>query len=250
MEQGYIKLYRKIQENAFYKKSEVVHLFIHLLLCANHKDKKIIWNKEELIIKTGQLITGRKQLSKETGISEQTIRTCLTTLKSTNTITIKSTSKFSLISILNWCNYQSNSTSKLTIKPTNNQPATNQQLTTNNNDKNDKNDKKTSTPLSNQEPDLTGAFAMKLLKHFGIVYKEQYHIVYHSTFKKDVSLLKSLISTYQKQFPPYAENFLLDCIDIFFEVAKTDKWLYDKAKIGTFYTKINEIASKRMKEEQ
>ena len=138
---GWIKIHRKMNDTAFKTKPLVVALFLHLLTNANHKPNKFLWNNKEITIQEGQLITGRKELSKQTGISEQSIRTGLTILKSTSTITIKSTSKFSLISILNWHTYQGKSTNTSTNKLTNEQPATNQQLTTNKNDKNVKNDK-------------------------------------------------------------------------------------------------------------
>lgn len=135
--QGWIKLHRKLNNTAFKHKPLIVALFIDLLTNANHRERKIIWNKREMVIEVGQLITGLHKLSKRTGISVQSLRTALTTLKSTNTITIKSTTKFSVITILNWNDYQL-STSELT----NNQQTTNKQLTTNNNVENVKNDNK------------------------------------------------------------------------------------------------------------
>lgn len=131
---GWVKLHRKINNTSFKRNPLVVALFMHILTNVNHEDTKIIWNKKEMNIKAGSFITGRKVLSFETGISEQSIRTCLDVLKSTSTITITAYSKFSVISINNWCEYQ-----ETTSKLTNNQPATNQQLTTNKNVKNDKN---------------------------------------------------------------------------------------------------------------
>jgi len=133
--EGWIKLHRKLNDSAFKNKPLILALFIDLLTNANHQENKMIWNKNEMVVGRGQLITGRKALSIRTCISQQSIRTGLSILKSTNTITIKIYSKFSLITILNWDKYQI-STNTLT----NNQPATNQQLTTNNNDKNVKND--------------------------------------------------------------------------------------------------------------
>ena len=59
-------------------------------------------------IKPGQVVCGRKQLAKDLGLSESTIRTALKHLKSTNEITIKSTNKFSIITIENWGKYQLN----------------------------------------------------------------------------------------------------------------------------------------------
>lgn len=142
---GWVKFHRKLKEASFYKRSIVVHLFVHLLLSANQQKRAFYWNGKEIQIEAGQLITGRDELSKQTGITPQSIRTALTILKSTSTITIKSTNRFSLISIPKWQEYQIHLTSKTTSRLTNNQPTTNQQLTTNNNDKNIKNDKNNNT---------------------------------------------------------------------------------------------------------
>jgi hypothetical protein len=92
-------------------------------------------------IPRGSCVCGRYALSKDTGISPQSVRTSLARLKSTNDITIKSTNKFSVIYIVNYQDYQDNSTNSSTIKSTFNQPATNQQLTTSKECKNDKNEK-------------------------------------------------------------------------------------------------------------
>lgn len=122
----------------WYQKSEMVHLFLHFLLLANHEDDE--WQGK--IIKRGQFITGLKKLNQQTRISTQSIRTCISRLKSTNEITNKSTNKNRLITIINYEQYQQDnkkSTSKITSRPTNNQQTTNNQLTSNKKDKEDKN---------------------------------------------------------------------------------------------------------------
>lgn len=126
---GWIKLHKKFLEWGWYKEPFMVQLFIHLLLLANFEDKE--W--KGINIKRGQVITGRYSLSENTGISAQSIRTCLKKLKSTSEITIKSTNKYSIITIVKYNDYQNNeikSTSKSTSKSTNDQPAINQQSTT------------------------------------------------------------------------------------------------------------------------
>lgn len=131
MENTYIKLYRGLIEWEWYSDSKMVHLFIHLLLRANYSNNE--WRGN--IVLRGQLITGLKSLEKETNISQQSLRTCLEKLKKTKEITIKSTNKFSVITILKYDSYQSFDlpTNKQTNKPiTNNQQTTNKQLTTNN----------------------------------------------------------------------------------------------------------------------
>ena len=141
MDVGYIQLHRKLKEWEWYHNSKMVHLFIHLLLSANHQDN----NWQGIEIKRGELLTGRKELAKQTGISQRSCRTCLTRLKTTNEVTIKSTNKYSIIFLCNYEKYQSEkkkTTSKTTSKLANERPANDQQTTTNNNDNNDNNDNK------------------------------------------------------------------------------------------------------------
>jgi len=133
--EGWVKIHRKIAKWEWYHKSEMVHLFIHFLILANHKDNK--WQGQ--IVKRGQFITGLDSLNKATGISVQTIRTCINKLKSTGELTNQSTNRFRLITLLNWTDYQLNDdkpTSKLTSPLTYYQQSTNKQLTANKNDKN------------------------------------------------------------------------------------------------------------------
>lgn len=129
--EGWIKLHRQLIKWEWYKKSEMVHLFLHFLFLANHKEKK--WQGQ--VILKGQFVSGRKKLAAETGISEQTLRTCINRLKSTNELTSKATSKFTIFTVVNYEKYQqSNQQSNQQL--TNNQPTTNQQLTTTKNVKN------------------------------------------------------------------------------------------------------------------
>ncbi len=145
MDNGWIKLHRKFLEWEWFDKPEMVQLFIFLLLSANHADND--WRG--MTIKRGQLVTSYASIKEKTGLSVQTIRTCIRRLKSTSELTSKVTSQFTIITICNYDSYQQteNATNKPINKRTNkpltsNQQATNKQSTTNKNDKNDKNDKK------------------------------------------------------------------------------------------------------------
>jgi len=136
--EGWIKLHRKFIDWEWFQDKNMVHLFLYLLLSANHKDNK--WQGVD--IKRGQLITGINKLNEKTKISIQSIRTCLSKLKSTGEITIEPTSKYSIITIFNYDSYQTleTATNKQNNKEsTSDQQTTNKQLTTNNNEKKDKN---------------------------------------------------------------------------------------------------------------
>jgi len=140
---GWIKLHRTFLKWEWLDKSEMVLIWIYLILKANHKDSK--WHGIE--VKRGQLITSRQNIARDTHLSEQIVRTCLKRLKSTSELTSISTSKYTILTICNYDRYQTKDVKTnqhinqhINQQSTSNQPATNQQLTTNKNDKNNKND--------------------------------------------------------------------------------------------------------------
>ena len=104
---GYIKLYRKFKENIFYKNSEAVHLWLHLLFSASFEDNVFYYKNTKIERKKGQLITGRKKLSQETGIGESTVFRLLKLFESEHLIEQQTSSRNRLISIINWNTYQS-----------------------------------------------------------------------------------------------------------------------------------------------
>jgi hypothetical protein len=99
---GWIKLHRRLSQWEWYQDSQTVHLFIHLLIHANHAEKQ--WRG--IKVERGQVVTGREALSTATGISERAIRTCLNRLKMTSEIKIQATNKYSIITICNYDEYQ------------------------------------------------------------------------------------------------------------------------------------------------
>lgn len=101
MNNGWIKLCRKFLYWRCFKDSHCVHLFLYLLVNASSAD----CNCGEIELKRGQVITGRKRISDDTGISEQTVRTCLNKLKRGGEISVSSTNRFSIITVVNYDSY-------------------------------------------------------------------------------------------------------------------------------------------------
>jgi len=131
---GWIKLHRKFLDWEWFNKSEAVHLFLYMLIKANHKDAK--WQGND--VKRGQFISSLGNISNATGISIQQIRTILKKLEKTNEIEVKSTSQFTIVTICKYeCYQDENETSNKPL--TNNQQTTNKPSTTNKNDKKEKN---------------------------------------------------------------------------------------------------------------
>lgn len=147
---GWITLHRKLLEWEWYDDIIVCRLFIHCLLRANRSDKT--WRG--ISIKKGEFLTSRDKLAEQTGLGVQQVRSALNKLKSTSELTIKTTSKYTVISVTNWSQYQERN-QQTNQQVTNNQPASNQQVTTNNNHNNQDNQNnkdKTKTKGDNPEP--------------------------------------------------------------------------------------------------
>ena len=125
----YIKLFRKILKWGWYGDTNTFRVFMHILLKAQYYPTEY----HGVTINSGECVFGRKAWAKELGLSEQQIRTAISHLQSTNEITIASTNKFSVIHVVKWELWQINdglSTNESTNDSFQNQPTTNQQLTT------------------------------------------------------------------------------------------------------------------------
>lgn len=126
MNTGWVKLFRSLPEWEWWGDKNTVIMFIYLLVTANYEDKK--WRGE--IIPKGSLITGRKQLADGARLTEREARTALEHLEKTQNVTIRTTSKFSVITICNYDVYQSTQNDyRPTERPTNDQVATNKRPT-------------------------------------------------------------------------------------------------------------------------
>jgi hypothetical protein len=135
-QQGWIKIHRKIVDWQWYKDIPCRILFEHLLYTTNHKPA--IWHMHE--IKRGEKITSTENLAFETGLTKAQVRYALKKLKLTGEIAIKTTNKFTLITVVSYESYQG--IDKQNDKPLANQSQTNDKpLATNKNEKNKDNEK-------------------------------------------------------------------------------------------------------------
>ena len=242
--QGWISLHRKITNWEWYTDSQVLHLFIHLLLKANHRDN----NWQGITIKRGQLITGRKQLSAETGLSEQTVRTCLKKLEKSQNLTSKSTNRFSLITILNYDSYQS---AQLDYQPTDqpttnqqltsNQPATNQPLTTNNNvnKENNVNNVNKDLPKKNFSAGKDFDFVDKVVNAFADAHGD-YTIINRG---KERAAAGKLLKLYKQKYPDADSEKTIEGLRTYFKLCVNieDNWLRQNMTLPLIVSKFNEI---------
>ena len=143
MHRGYIRIYRKIEDSFFYKDSHYVHLWLHLLMKANHVRHEFVFNGKKMSCERGQCITGRHKLSQETGIEVNKVNRVLKTLKNEQQIEQQTNSRFSLITIINYEDYQGDIEQQNKQQVNSERTASEQQVNTNNNEvdtnKNEKN---------------------------------------------------------------------------------------------------------------
>ena len=124
MEEGYIKLSRKLLRWEWYEDVNTKAVFLHCLIMANWKTVRFRGRE----IPRGSFITGRAKLAKELNMSERSVRTALNHLISTNELTIETSPQGSIITVVKYDEYQSTD-QRNDQRPTNDRPTTDQRPT-------------------------------------------------------------------------------------------------------------------------
>lgn len=128
MNEGFIKINRKILKWEWYQDTNTKTLFLHCLLKANYQDGRFQGHE----VPKGSFVTSLNHLIAETGLSRQNVKTALAHLETTQEITRKVTNKFTLITVNKWELYQcctDESNTQTNTQLTFNQHSTNTQLT-------------------------------------------------------------------------------------------------------------------------
>lgn len=140
--EGWIKLHRKLLDNPVtMKDTDHLAVWIYLLLNASHNEHPALFRGEKIMLKPGQLITGRKSIALALHIDESKVERILKSLKSEQQIEQQTSSKNRLISITNWEFYQQ-SEQQNEQQVNNKRTTSEQQVNTNKNIKNGKNERK------------------------------------------------------------------------------------------------------------
>jgi hypothetical protein len=172
MHRGYVKLWRKSFDSGIHRNHKLWVLFTWLIANVTHKKMKYMAGNQMIELLPGQIVTGRKRLAEELGMSPQQIRTCFGLLVKLGISTIKSTNKYSIITIINWDTYQAEP-KKSTSTSTNKEPTNNQQSTTKQECKEQKNNRIKTPPTPHQKiidlyhkilPEMAGVNLTETLK--------------------------------------------------------------------------------------
>ena len=142
MDRGYVKLYRKSIDSQVFANMGLWQVWCWCLMKATHKEKwvpiKTGRGETEVLLKPGQFIFGRKTAAKKLRMKPSTIHYRIKKLQNMQNLNIQTNTHFSIITILNWDNY--NTTKKELNTDINTQLTTNKQPTnTKKNNKNNKN---------------------------------------------------------------------------------------------------------------
>jgi len=125
MGEGFITLHRSVQKHWIWQEPEALKFWLALLMQANWEAKTTAFNKRLITVKRGQVVFGRKAWSERLKISEMKLRRYLDMLKAEGMINQQITSRYSLITVLNYDEHQNNN-QLVTSKRGNDQPANNQ----------------------------------------------------------------------------------------------------------------------------
>ncbi|MDO3680679.1 conserved phage C-terminal domain-containing protein [Paenibacillus ehimensis] len=146
--QGWIKLHRKLLASPFFADPNYLKLWVLCLLKASHQPTRQLVGNQLIDLEVGQFVTGRHSIEEEFNkgikpskqLSESTLWRMLSRFESEQMLNIKKTTKYSVVTVVNWIQYQDLDS---------NWTANEQQLNTNKNVKNvKKKDLKRYSPFS------------------------------------------------------------------------------------------------------
>ncbi len=147
---GWIKLHRSLLKSAVFDDPQLLKLWLWCLLKATHTPRETVIEKQLVKLEPGQFPTGRFKLEEEFNrgtpkrkrVSAITLWRWLKKLEEWQMLNIKTHSKFSIVTVSNWSEYQQDE------QQMNNRRTTDeQQVNTDKNVKNEKNEKKYSSQV-------------------------------------------------------------------------------------------------------
>jgi len=141
MNNGWVKLHRKLLVNLIFKNEKGLKVWIWCLLKANHKDNLALIGRQKVAVKEGEFIMGSKKASEYLDMAKSTIWFWLEFLEKEKQVELKKTNKFTIVKLKNWNKYQ-----QVGLKSDSNEETDGKQIGTNKNDKNEKNGKEDTAP--------------------------------------------------------------------------------------------------------
>jgi hypothetical protein len=141
MNHGWIKLWRKLQDNSLWQRKPYSYgqAWVDLLLLANHKPSRVWLRGIPLDLEVGQLGYSKESLAAKWGWSRGKVTRFLDALENEQQIVQQTDNVTTVITITNW-----EADQKTTRKQRSRRTASDQQADTDKNEKNEENEKKSS----------------------------------------------------------------------------------------------------------
>src|SRR5690606_17129502 len=183
--QGFIKLYRQVQDHWIYdekRKFSKFEAWVDMIMQANQQDNKFVLGNELVEVKKGQFITSIRKLGERWDWSNTKITNFLDLLKSDGMIDYKKDTKKTVVTIVNYGLYHDNGNEKTTRQRHDNDTTTTQKHT-NKNVKNDKNEK--NKDYTSKIKDLLSGFSS--INNFNELNKRYWDVIRETRTTKKIS---------------------------------------------------------------
>lgn len=95
---GFVKLPNDLTEWAWFNDNNTLAVYVRLILGAAWRDREY----KNVHLKRGQIVTTIPQIAEQSNLTVQQVRTVIDRLKSTGKITVERTSKFSIITLIEY----------------------------------------------------------------------------------------------------------------------------------------------------
>lgn len=139
---GWIKVYRKIRQSFVWTDANQLKLWLLILMKASHDGNRFLFNGQQVDVTSGQLVTGAHALAfefnngvpRDNQVAWRKVWRWVKRFENEGMLTIKSNNKYSVITVVNYHQYQSSDNPMTTQRQ-----STDNQVTTIKNAKNAKN---------------------------------------------------------------------------------------------------------------
>lgn len=103
---GWVKLHRSLLGSAVFQDPACLRVWVWCLLRASYRDRQFLHGNTVMALEPGQFVTGRFTGAQECGLPPSTFYRKLQTLETLGNIKQDSSSKWTVITIVNWDTYQ------------------------------------------------------------------------------------------------------------------------------------------------
>ena len=107
--EGWFKTHRKIIDSPIFDNADALKMWTWILAKASHKDRVQVIGTQNIEIKKGEFIFGRKAAAEKLKFSENKTYRLLKLIEKMGMIEVKSNNKFSVVKVVNWGFYQDGS---------------------------------------------------------------------------------------------------------------------------------------------